>query len=59
VLLQNNVYVAGYFFGLTQLLFGVSTFPIPGVNEMFFVKYDTAGNVIWDKSASGVRNSAG
>ncbi len=53
----GNVYVGGYFTS-SALIFGNDTLTTPnGVDNMFLVKYDTNGNVLFAKSASGGRIS--
>src|ERR1035437_9982771 len=53
----GNVYMVGYFptstitFGSTTLINDSS-----GTRDIFIVKYDQSGNVIWAKSAGGTGN---
>ncbi|MFI5203844.1 MAG: T9SS type A sorting domain-containing protein [Flavobacteriales bacterium] len=55
---NGNVLVAGYF-GSDSITFGpytlhnVGSFGNP---DMFLVKYDAAGNILWAKSAGGIAN---
>ena len=58
--LQGNIYVTGYFasasivFGTTTLINSTSSF-----FDMFIVKYDQTGNVLWAKSAVGNKSDIG
>ncbi len=49
---SGNVYVTGRF-GSTTVAFGPNTLINNGSDDLFLVKYDTAGNVVWAKSAGG------
>jgi hypothetical protein len=49
--LSGNSYVTGYFKG--TISFGSYTLPAKDNVEMFLVKYDAVGNVVWAKSAGG------
>lgn len=52
----GNTYVTGGFYS-SQLTFGsytLNNYGITGDDDVFIVKYDSAGNVIWAKSAGGV-----
>jgi len=53
----GNVYVAGYFQSAT-ITFGTITLTNTDstTGEIYLVKYDAAGNVLWAKSASGSRD---
>jgi hypothetical protein len=46
---QGNVYLTGNFFGF--LSFGFDTLSYQGGDDIFLVKFDPAGNVLWDRSA--------
>lgn len=48
----GNCYITGYFNGSTAM-FGSTTLFNAGFNDIFVVKYDTIGNVIWAKRAGG------
>jgi len=48
---SGNIYVVGYF-GDT-LTFGSTTLTNAGHYDIFLVKYDTSGNMLWAKSAGG------
>ncbi|MBK5284485.1 MAG: hypothetical protein JJE25_03715, partial [Bacteroidia bacterium] len=53
---SGNIIAAGYFDGST-LTFGSTTLFNTGNDDMFIVKYDAAGNVLWAKSAGGTNSS--
>jgi Tfp pilus assembly protein PilZ len=57
---SGNSYVTGYF-GSTSITFGTTTLFNAGAGpyDMFVVKYDAAGNVVWAKSAGGSSNDQG
>lgn len=48
----GNIYMTGYFSSPT-IVFGSTTLTNTGSADIFLVKYDAAGNVIWATSASG------
>jgi hypothetical protein len=48
----GNVFIAGDFRS-SSITFGSYTLTNSGLNDMFIVKYDANGNVIWAKSAGG------
>ena len=48
----GNLYITGYYGGLT-ITFGNITLTNMGYSNMFLVKYDTSGNVIWAKGGGG------
>jgi len=52
---SGNAYVAGYFDG-PAITFGTTTLTnsISDYSDIFLVKYDTTGNVLWAKSATGI-----
>ena len=52
---MGNVYVAGSF-GSPVLSFGSITLIDSGAVNIFVAKYDSAGNVLWAKSAGGSNN---
>jgi hypothetical protein len=54
---DGNIYAAGYFSSPT-LTFGSIVLTKAGFTDIYFVKYDTDGNVVWAKSM-GVENYAG
>jgi hypothetical protein len=49
---SGNLYVAG-FFGSPAITFGSYTLTNSGGGDVFLVKYDVNGNVLWAKSAIG------
>lgn len=48
---SGNVYVAGYY--KSSITFGGTTLTTAGIDDIFVVKYDTSGNVLWANSAGG------
>ncbi len=50
---SGNVYVTGYFFSST-ITFGSYTLTNVGFSDVFLVKYDANGNVLWATSAEGI-----
>lgn len=52
---QNNVYVTGYYRGVSDLdpTAGVSTFTANGLADCFIIKLNASGNFIWAKSFGG------
>ena len=57
--ISGNVYLTGYFMAPT-LVFGDVTLTNSGdaTREMFLVKFDTGGNVVWAKSDGGTGNQS-
>jgi hypothetical protein len=55
---SGNVCVSGWFSSIA-ITFGSFTLTNAGNNDMFIVKYDADGNVIWAKSAGGTADDAG
>jgi hypothetical protein len=55
---SSNVFVTGYFSDYTGT-FGTTTLNNAGNPDIFIVKYDASGNVIWAKSAGGLGDDAG
>jgi hypothetical protein len=54
--INGNVYGTG-FFGSSTITFGSTTLTNAGVSsDVFIVKYDGSGNVIWAKRAGGINN---
>ncbi|MBK6964748.1 MAG: SBBP repeat-containing protein [Bacteroidales bacterium] len=51
----GNIYVTGTFSSSTVTL-GTTVLTNAGGNDIFLVKYDTDGNVLWAKSAGGLKN---
>ncbi len=55
--LCNNVYLTGYFTS-TTIQFGSFTFTtVSGGSDMFLVKYNPSGTVLWAKSIGALNNS--
>lgn len=57
---DGNILVAGYFYSSTAT-FGAITVtnkssPVAGFSDLFLAKYDSEGNALWVKSASGSAN---
>ena len=52
---SENIYITGRFSSPT-LTFGSTTLTNVGSSDIFVVKYDANGNVIWAKSAGGTSN---
>ncbi|HEX5002145.1 MAG TPA: T9SS type A sorting domain-containing protein [Bacteroidia bacterium] len=50
---NGNVFVTGYFYSNNPVTFGNDSLTSEGGIDIFIVKYDAAGNVIWAKSAGG------
>jgi hypothetical protein len=55
---NGNVYVTG-FYDTASITFGATTLSNAGQGDMYIVKYDAAGNVIWAQSAGGASFDAG
>jgi hypothetical protein len=51
---SGNVYVTGAF--NTQIVFGTTTLTGAGNKDIFLVKYNNTGNVLWAKRAGGSNN---
>jgi len=49
---QNNIYVTGYIGGKTT--FGSVTYSVNGISDIFVLKMDQSGNIIWSKKTGGV-----
>jgi len=54
----GNVFVTGYFKSST-ITFGTYTLTNSGDGDIFLVKYDPSGNVLWAKSAGGSASDLG
>ncbi len=50
---SGNCYVTG-FFQSDSISFGGTVLPSIGLDDVFVVKYDPSGNVLWAKSAGGI-----
>ncbi len=55
---SGNVFITGLFFSPT-ITFGTTTLTNAGSMDIFIVKYDATGNVLWAKSAGGVYGERG
>jgi hypothetical protein len=55
---SGNVFVTGIFGG-TSITFGATTLIPGGSDDIFVVKYDPSGNVLWAKSAGGANSDFG
>jgi hypothetical protein len=55
---NGNVYVTGYFYS-PSLTFGTTTLTNMGLYDIFVVKYDANGNVLWAKSTGGTHLDEG
>lgn len=49
---SGNIFVTGYFES-SSLTFGTTTLTNSGSEDIFIVKYDSTGNVLWAKGAGG------
>jgi len=54
----GNIYVTGEF-NSSSITFGTTTLQSAGLSDMFIVKYDAFGNVLWAKSNGGISNDWG
>lgn len=54
---SGNIYQTGYF--LDSIVLGSATLTSSGTGDMFIVKYDTNGNVLWAKKAGGGKDDCG
>ena len=54
----GNVFMTGYFKSPT-ITFGTTTLTNAGSNDVFIVKYDATGNVLWAKSVGGAYDERG
>jgi hypothetical protein len=55
---SGNAYLTGYFYSFT-ITFGYNTLTNAGYDDIFLVKYDAGGNVLWAKSAGGTGYESG
>ena len=55
---SGNVFITGYYYS-PNIEFGGTTLTNEGGYDMFVVKYDTSGNVIWAKGAGSTLNDSG
>ena len=49
---SGNVYLTGFYFN-SSITFGSTTLTNTGSDDIFIVKYDSNGNILWAKSAGG------
>ena len=54
----GNIYITGYFSSPTITL-GTTTITNVGGNDIFIMKFDSDGNVLWAKSAGGINDEQG
>jgi hypothetical protein len=54
---SGNVFVTGYF--AWTITFGTTTLTNPGNYDIFIVKYDGSGNVLWAKGVGGMGDDRG
>ncbi len=50
---SGNIIVVGYFASATITFDTITLTKVGGIGDMYIVKYDTAGNVLWAHSAGG------
>ena len=55
---SGNIYVTGLFYG-PSITFGSYSLANVGGQDIYVVKYDASGNVLWAKSAGGSKDDAG
>ena len=55
---SGNVYTTGYFTGPT-IVFGNTTLTGAGDKDIFIVKFDSFGNLLWAKNFGGIYDDAG
>jgi hypothetical protein len=55
---SGNVFVVGYFESPTMIV-GTYTLTNSGGSDIYLIKYDTNGNVLWAKSAGSINNDWG
>jgi len=56
---SGNIVVTGYFGSTHIMTFGTTTLTNSGMADIFVVKYDPNGNVLWAKSAGGTYDDWG
>jgi hypothetical protein len=54
----SDLFITGGF-SYPELTFGTDSIPQNGITNVFVLKYDSAGNVLWLKRAGGVNEDAG
>jgi len=55
---DGSAYVTGHFFG-GPITFGTNTLTSSGNRDVFLVKYDSGGNVVWSRRAGGAGDDSG
>jgi hypothetical protein len=55
---NGNCFVTGFFYS-SSITFGSYTLTNAGGSDIFLVKYDASGNVLWAKSAGGTEDDRG
>lgn len=55
---NNNPIIVGTFNSST-LTFGTTALSVHGYDDIFIIKYDSSGNVLWAKNAGGLGNDIG
>ena len=55
---NGNVYVTGYY-SYFPIIFGTDTLDNAGQSDLFVVKYDSVGSVLWSRSAGGSNDDIG
>ncbi len=55
----NNIYVTGGFGFASSIVFGTTTLVDSGGYDLFVLKYDSSGNMLWAKSAGGSGDEGG
>jgi hypothetical protein len=55
---SGNLYITGYY-NYNSINFGVTTLSNSGAYDIFIVKYDASGNVLWAKGAGGTEFDEG
>lgn len=55
----GNVYVLGTYYNSSSIVFGAITLTNAGIRDIFIVKYDASGNVIWAKGEGGSEEDSG
>ncbi|MEO8147544.1 MAG: SBBP repeat-containing protein [Bacteroidia bacterium] len=56
--INGNTYITGYFISPT-ITFGIDTLTNTGGSDIFVVKYNSLGNIVWAKSAVGSGSDIG
>ncbi len=56
--IDGNVFVTGFFYS-PSITIGTTTLTCAGLGDIFVMKYDVSGNVLWAKSAGGTESDFG